>query len=63
MQGLVKFDILGLTALTVISKTLKMLKSRGVELDISKINLVDEEVLNYYLPEKQQVFFSSRVQA
>ena len=42
--GLVKFDILGLTALTVINKTLKMLKSRGVDLDISKINLVDEEV-------------------
>ena len=26
--GLVKFDILGLTALTVISKTIKMLRSK-----------------------------------
>jgi len=42
--GLVKFDILGLTALTVISKTLKMLTLKNINLDISKINLDDERV-------------------
>ena len=42
--GLVKFDILGLTALTVISKTIKMLKSKNVKLDISKIDLQDQKV-------------------
>jgi len=42
--GLVKFDILGLTALTVISKTIKMLKNKNIILDISKIDLKDENV-------------------
>ena len=42
--GLVKFDILGLTALTVISKTIKMLKQKNINLDISKINLQDQNV-------------------
>ena len=42
--GLVKFDILGLTALTVIDKTIKMLNSKGEKLEISKINLKDEKV-------------------
>ena len=42
--GLVKFDILGLTALTVIDKTIKMLGSKNINLDISKINLNDQEV-------------------
>ncbi|MDA7606611.1 DNA polymerase III subunit alpha [Pelagibacteraceae bacterium] len=42
--GLVKFDILGLTALTVISKTIKMLSLRNIILDISKINLQDQNV-------------------
>jgi len=42
--GLVKFDILGLTALTVISKTIKMLKQKNIDLDISKINLQDQNV-------------------
>jgi len=42
--GLVKFDILGLTALTVISKTIKMLNLKNIKLDISKINLQDENV-------------------
>ena len=42
--GLVKFDILGLTALTVISKTIKMLKQKNINLDISKINLPDQNV-------------------
>jgi DNA polymerase-3 subunit alpha len=42
--GLVKFDILGLTALTVISKTLKMLTFKNINLDIGKIDLKDQAV-------------------
>ena len=42
--GLVKFDLLGLKTLTVINKTLKMLKSKKINLDISKINLKDKKV-------------------
>ncbi len=42
--GLVKFDLLGLKTLTVISKTLKMLESKSIKLDISKINLDDKKV-------------------
>jgi len=42
--GLVKFDILGLTALTVISKTIKMLGLKNIKLDISKIDLLDQNV-------------------
>ena len=42
--GLVKFDILGLTALTVISKTIKMLKQKNINLDISKIDLKNQNV-------------------
>ena len=37
--GLVKFDILGLTALTVISKTIKMLEIKKINLDIVKLDL------------------------
>ena len=42
--GLVKFDILGLTALTVISKTIKMLKQKNINLDIGKIDLKNQNV-------------------
>ena len=42
--GLVKFDILGLTALTVINKTIKMLALKNTKLDISKIDLSDNKV-------------------
>ncbi len=42
--GLVKFDLLGLKTLTVIDKTLKRLKSKKIELNISKINLKDDKV-------------------
>jgi DNA polymerase-3 subunit alpha len=42
--GLVKFDILGLTALTVIDKTIKMLARKKINLDISKIDLQDQNV-------------------
>ncbi len=42
--GLVKFDLLGLKTLTVINKTLKRLKLKKINLDITKINLEDQEV-------------------
>ena len=42
--GLVKFDILGLNTLTLISKTIKLLKSKNIDLDISKISLTDSKV-------------------
>ncbi len=42
--GLVKFDLLGLKTLTVIDKTLKTLKIKKINLDISKINQNDKEV-------------------
>jgi DNA polymerase-3 subunit alpha len=42
--GLVKFDILGLTALTVIDKTIKMLSQKKISLDIGKINIQDQNV-------------------
>ncbi|MBU6450020.1 MAG: DNA polymerase III subunit alpha, partial [Rhodospirillales bacterium] len=40
--GLVKFDFLGLTTLTIIDRALKFLRRQGVELDISKIPLDDK---------------------
>ena len=42
--GLVKFDILGLTALTVIDKTIKMLGQKKINLYIDKIDLQDQNV-------------------
>ena len=42
--GLVKFDILGLNTLTVIHKTIEMLKIKKIELDIIKIPLNDPEI-------------------
>ena len=42
--GLVKFDILGLNTLTLISKTIKILKNKKIDLDISKISLNDKKV-------------------
>ena len=44
--GLVKFDLLGLKTLTVINKTLKRLKSKKINLDITKIDLEDKKVYN-----------------
>ena len=44
--GLVKFDLLGLKTLTVIDKTVKMINKNNNYLDISKINLRDENVFN-----------------
>ncbi len=44
--GLVKFDLLGLKTLTVIDKTLKTLKIKNINLDISKINQNDKKVFS-----------------
>ena len=44
--GLVKFDLLGLKTLTVIDKTLKRLRIKNIDLDISKINLEDKKVFD-----------------
>ena len=45
--GLVKFDILGLNTLTVIHKTVQMLKNKKINLDISKIPLDDPEIFKF----------------
>jgi len=42
--GLVKFDLLGLKTLTVISKTISLLKEKKITLDISKIKLDDPKI-------------------
>ena len=44
--GLVKFDLLGLKTLTVIDNTIKRLKTKKINLDISKINHNDEKVFS-----------------
>ncbi len=44
--GLVKFDLLGLKTLTVIDNTIKRLKSKKIELDISKIDHNDSKVFS-----------------
>ncbi len=42
--GLVKFDLLGLKTLTVINKTISLLKDKKIELDINKIKLNDKKI-------------------
>jgi len=42
--GLVKFDLLGLKTLTVIHKTLSLLKKKKIEVDIHKIKLDDSKI-------------------
>jgi len=42
--GLVKFDLLGLKTLTVINKTLSLLKQKKIKLDIRKIKLDDAKI-------------------
>ena len=44
--GLVKFDLLGLKTLTVIDKTVKRLKAKNINLDISKINQNDKKIFS-----------------
>jgi DNA polymerase-3 subunit alpha len=41
--GLVKFDFLGLKTLTVIDRAIKLLRDRGVEVDIHKLPLDDKK--------------------
>ncbi len=42
--GLVKFDLLGLKTLTVISKTISILKEKNIEVDIKKIKINDDNI-------------------
>ena len=42
--GLVKFDLLGLKTLTVINKTISILKRKNIKLNIHKIKLDDENI-------------------
>ena len=44
--GLVKFDLLGLKTLTVIDKTIKRLKYKKIDLDLSKIDHNDKQVFS-----------------
>jgi len=44
--GLVKFDLLGLKTLTVINKTLLLLKNKKIDLDIQKIKLDDPKIFD-----------------
>ena len=44
--GLVKFDLLGLKTLTVIDNTIKRLKLKKIDLNISKINHNDDKVFS-----------------
>ena len=44
--GLVKFDLLGLKTLTVIDNTIKRLKLKKIDLDISKIDHNDKKVFS-----------------
>jgi len=42
--GLVKFDILGLNTLTLIHKTIEILKNKKIEVDLNKIPLDDNKI-------------------
>tara|TARA_Y100001970_G_scaffold250005_1_gene321178 strand:- start:10068 stop:13481 length:3414 start_codon:yes stop_codon:yes gene_type:complete len=42
--GLVKFDILGLNTLTLIHKTIQILKNKNINIEISKIPLDDKKI-------------------
>ena len=44
--GLVKFDILGLTVLSVLNHTIKLVKKMGINLEIDKLPLDDEKTFN-----------------
>ena len=45
--GLVKFDLLGLKTLTVINKTLQILKKINIDIDIHKIKLDDKNIFEF----------------
>jgi len=42
--GLIKFDLLGLKTLTIINKTLTLLKEKNINLNMNKINFEDKKV-------------------
>jgi DNA polymerase-3 subunit alpha len=46
--GLLKMDFLGLRNLTVIDRTVKLIRERGIEVDIEKIPLDDPEVYRLF---------------
>ena len=46
--GLLKMDFLGLRNLTVIDHTIKLLKQRGVKIDIAKIDMEDSSVYKLF---------------
>jgi len=47
--GLIKMDILGLRTLSIIKETIKNIKkSKGIEIDIAKINLEDEQTYKLF---------------
>jgi DNA polymerase III subunit alpha len=48
--GLIKYDILGLKTLTIINKTVELLKQKGIDFDITKLPLDDKST--YVLIEK-----------
>ena len=60
--GLVKFDLLGLKTLTVIDKTIKRLKQKNINLDISKINDNDEKVFSLLSTGKRLDYFNLKAQ-
>jgi len=51
--GLVKFDFLGLKTLTVIENALKLLRRRGIDIDIAKIPL--DDALSYEMLSRGEV--------
>ncbi len=46
--GLIKFDLLGLKTLTIINKTLNILKEKNINLKINKINFEDKKVFELF---------------
>ena len=55
--GLVKFDFLGLRTLTVIQYTLDFLRIRGIDIDISAIDLTDKKTFDLYSAAKTIAVF------
>lgn len=51
-MGLLKIDVLGLNFLTVINKTLEMLKAKGITVNLETIDLDIPEVYNMFNTEK-----------
>ena len=58
--GLVKFDLLGLKTLTIIDKTLKRLKAKNIDLDITKIDQGDQKVFSSIINQGNNWVISTR---